>query len=644
MPPDKVPRSGTFWVALPGPNGGTIPPYPCPPLDPNLPVYSLANGIFLVDGTVGSQATLNMPQTGRLAGNNTSLAALEAQATAVVNVITRVQTTVAGAQIQTTAGSRVSMDLPAFGGGSDGTSGFYSDSFNYILPTNGLWLTLTNVSNGIAYLNLHGATDAVYEVWSKTNLSDASWNIEQELWPTDTNSMPFTIPVLDRTDSLFVWARDWTGVTSGGNRTPEWWFWKYYGTVNLSDSSLDANGNTLLNDYTNNMAPNNVGQAPFSPSTISVPDPVDLKWDGKSLYVLSGSTATITEFDTSGNVVRSLTGIGTSPSGLDVDAAGNVYVAMNGDNQVWKFNPTNTTFAADATFGNGGYIGNGDDSSGSDPGTFNAPFDVAVSPDGGTISVSDSGNNYIQQFDSSGNFLASFGSSGSDVGQFNAPEGLTYDSVGNLYIADSGNNRIVLAQGSEIEGVSGTSGTAFGQFNTPANVNVNNRGIYVADTANNRIQCFNPLANGVYGFTTSDIRFVLSTSFNQPAAVAAVDSLTNEMFYVADTGNNRVLLYGFPSDDPTLAWNSMTNRITAGDIPGAISSFCSDTADSYKQAFSFIGINNVIAAINEIGALTPVYINNDQAEYYFTNMIDGHVITFPVEFVKENGVWKILEF
>jgi hypothetical protein len=152
------------------------------------------------------------------------------------------------------------------------------------------------------------------------------------------------------------------------------------------------------------------------------------------------------------------------------------------------------------------------------------------------------------------------------------------------------------------------------------------------------------LANGVYGFTTSDIRFVLSTSFNQPAAVAAVDSLTNEMFYVADTGNNRVLLYGFPSDDPTLAWNSMTNRITAGDIPGAISSFCSDTADSYKQAFSFIGINNVIAAINEIGALTPVYINNDQAEYYFTNMIDGHVITFPVEFVKENGVWKILEF
>jgi len=42
--------------------------------------------------------------------------------------------------------------------------------------------------------------------------------------------------------------------------------------------------------------------------------------------------------------------------------------------------------------------------------------------------------------------------------------------------------------------------------------------------------------------------------------------------------------------------------------------------------------------------LTPVYIYDDQAEYYFTNQIDGQIITFPVEFDKENGLWKILEF
>jgi len=37
-------------------------------------------------------------------------------------------------------------------------------------------------------------------------------------------------------------------------------------------------------------------------------------------------------------------------------------------------------------------------------------------------------------------------------------------------------------------------------------------------------------------------------------------------------------------------------------------------------------------------------IFDDRAEYYFANEIGGQIITFPVQFDKENGVWKILEF
>ena len=49
--------------------------------------------------------------------------------------------------------------------------------------------------------------------------------------------------------TFFVWARDWTGVTSGGNQTPEWWFWKDFGTVDLSDTNPDSGGiNTLGSD------------------------------------------------------------------------------------------------------------------------------------------------------------------------------------------------------------------------------------------------------------------------------------------------------------------------------------------------------------------------------------------------------------
>ncbi|MGO8838403.1 MAG: hypothetical protein ACLQAH_05470 [Limisphaerales bacterium] len=175
-------------------------------------------------------------------------------------------------------------------------------------------------------------------------------------------------------------------------------------------------------------------------------------------------------------------------------------------------------------------------------------------------------------------------------------------------------------------------------------MSVNDRGVYVADAGNNRIQCFNSLANGVYSFGTTDTRFVLAANFSQPAAVAAVGDLLQEKFYVADTGNNQVLLFSYAQEDPTPAWNSMSNYILAGDIVGAVSNFSSETADGFRQLFQSIGTSDVVSDIGQIGALTPVFIRNDTAEYYFEQTIGGHLLLFRVEFVKENGVWKILEF
>jgi hypothetical protein len=67
--------------------------------------------------------------------------------------------------------------------------------------------------------------------------------------------MPFIVSESGRTN-LFIWAQDWTGVTENGNTTPDWWFWEYYGTVNLSDTNLDSQGNTLLSDYQGGTDPN----------------------------------------------------------------------------------------------------------------------------------------------------------------------------------------------------------------------------------------------------------------------------------------------------------------------------------------------------------------------------------------------------
>ena len=59
----------------------------------------------------------------------------------------------------------------------------------------------------------------------------------------------------------------------------------------------------------------------------------------------------------------------------------------------------------------------------------------------------------------------------------------------------------------------------------------------------------------------------------------------------------------------------------------------------------FIIFQTISATLNK--TLTPAVINCDSAQYYFediNNIIPEETITFPVEFVKENGVWKILEF
>jgi hypothetical protein len=88
----------------------------------------------------------------------------------------------------------------------------------------------------------------------------------------------------------------------------------------------------------------------------------------------------------------------------------------------------------------------------------------------------------------------------------------------------------------------------------------------------------------------------------------------------------------------------MTAHVAAGDISGAVACFSSASVDGYRQAFLCIGTAKLISDINAIGPLTPVYIENDQAEYYFEQTIGGQLLLFPVEFVKENSIWKISEF
>ena len=250
--PSDLPLFGTYWLVMP--NGGMA-PLPCAPQDLSQPIYAITDDIFLVDQT-GGQVNMSPRRLGGMqamsAMSSTTMvtAAVDRLGNAVADLIERIQ----GTQYMQAMAMSLGMNIPMPGGGGDG--GNYTNSFVGIqIDTNGLWLEITNVSNGWSYLNLHNATNQVYAILTKTNLLDASWTIENELWPVDTNCQPFTVQNFDR-QILFVRAEDWTGVTHGGNTVPDWWLWKYFGTTALSDTNIVSQDHQLVYDYTNGLNPN----------------------------------------------------------------------------------------------------------------------------------------------------------------------------------------------------------------------------------------------------------------------------------------------------------------------------------------------------------------------------------------------------
>src|SRR3990170_2911727 len=101
-------------------------------------------------------------------------------------------------------------------------------------------------------------------------------------------------------------------------------------------------------------------------------------------------------------------------------------------------------------------------------------------------------------------FLFKFGTDGSGDGEFADPQGVAVDSTGNIYVADTINNRIQkFDSNSNFLLNFGTPGSGDGKFNHPFGVAVDSSGkIYVADTINNRIQKFNSKGKFILKFGT----------------------------------------------------------------------------------------------------------------------------------------------
>ena len=75
------------------------------------------------------------------------------------------------------------------------------------------------------------------------------------------------------------------------------------------------------------------------------------------------------------------------------------------------------------------------------PGALAAPYGLAVGPDG-NVYVAEYGNSRISVFDGSGQFLRSFGSFGNGAGNLDDPYGVAVAPDGTVYVADTYNYRL----------------------------------------------------------------------------------------------------------------------------------------------------------------------------------------------------------
>ncbi|MBD2702914.1 SMP-30/gluconolactonase/LRE family protein [Spirosoma sp. BT702] len=246
-----------------------------------------------------------------------------------------------------------------------------------------------------------------------------------------------------------------------------------------------------------------------------------------------------------------------NPTGVVVDGSGNLFIADQKNHRIRKVTPAGSI----TTVAGNGILGFSGDGGLAINASLDNPSGVAVDASG-NLFIIDTGNNRIRKVSPAGsittvagNGTAGFGGDGgpATAASLNNPSGIAIDTAKNLYIADRYNHRIrkVTASGSittvagnGFAGFTGDGGPALNaRLNNPNDVSVDSSGtLYIADLLNNRIRrvttsgIIRTVAGSSYGFA-GDGGSALSAKLANPSGVAT-DSLGN--VYIADLLNNRI--------------------------------------------------------------------------------------------------------
>ena len=370
-------------------------------------------------------------------------------------------------------------------------------------------------------------------------------------------------------------------------------------------------------------------------------NPSGVALDGSgNLYIVDTNNHRIRKVDSSGNI-STVAGNGTfgfsgdgaaatdarlqNPRGVAVDGSGNLYIAARNNHRIRKVDASSGNISTVAGTGTAGFSGDG---AAATAAQLNFPQDMAV--DGsGNLYIADRSNYRIRKVDSSGNIstVAGNGTSGfsgdgaaATAAQLNAPRAMALDGSGNLYIADSNNNRIRKVDSSgNISTVAGGGPLGDGgaavaaQLNFPWGVGLDGSGnLYIADSNNHRIRKVDSSGNistvagtGTSGFS-GDGGAATAAQLHFPYGVA-LDGSGN--LYIADRDNQRIRKVDTAGVISTVAGSSTTGAFS-GDGGAATDARLNNPWDVALDGSGNLYIadrdNNRIRKVDSSGNITSV--------------------------------------
>jgi len=238
-------------------------------------------------------------------------------------------------------------------------------------------------------------------------------------------------------------------------------------------SAFDSQGNLYVADYGNNVI-RKITPAGIV-STYAGNGTPGYRNGAATSASLTGTTDTLAYFN--------------NPQAVAVDAAGNVYVADRGNNVIRKILPTGRVITLAGTK-TPGYVDATNEFA-----SFSSPSGVAVDASG-NVYVADEGNAAIRKINPS-EVVTTIAGGATQPGLLNLPAGITIDKAGNLYIVDEGGRIFEYTTANVLYNLAGTlnkSGLVNGVgtsalFSNPQGIAIDASGnLYVADQYNSCIR------------------------------------------------------------------------------------------------------------------------------------------------------------